>query len=132
WRLVYSPLSAYRRLSLRASPTLAPAADAQAAFAAPEVTSLRASPRNQIPHNLEETQLHLPNNPARSGRNPAALCVPLAPPCWGVCWAPCSFLVELMGGALAALAALAAAASDLLRSFYSLAWDIFSIASLLD
>ena len=36
------------------------------------------------------------------------------------------------GGALVALAALVAAASDLLRSFYSPAWDIFSTASLLD
>src|SRR5580765_6897944 len=96
--------------------TLAQVAAAQAAFAAREVTRPPADPLNRL--NRGEMRLLHRSSLVHSHRNPAALCAPLAPPCWAVFWAQCSSRDWRMR-VLAALAGLAAVASDLLRSFCS-------------
>ena len=42
------------------------------------------------PSEAEETPFHRHNNLASLRRKVAALCVPLARPCWAGFWAPCS------------------------------------------
>ena len=88
---------------------------------------LPANPVNRL--NRGEMRLPHRSNLVHSHRNPAALCAPLAPPCWAVFWARCSSRDWPMR-VLAALAGLAAVASALLRSFCSPAWDIFFTANL--
>jgi len=55
----------------------APAADVQAGFEVPGLTSLRPDPRNQAHRSHEEKQTQRRNNPARLRRNPAVLCAGL-------------------------------------------------------
>ena len=60
-------------------------------FGERELTALRLDPHNpQGRLKPEETLFHRHNNLVHLRRNPAALCVALALPCWAGFWAPCS------------------------------------------